>query len=129
MSSRWTPQDLANYQARRRRGLEIVTAPKPNKYGAKKTEVDGIVFDSKREATRYQDLKYMEAAGEISDLQRQIIFPLVVNDVKIGLYIADFQYKENGEQITEDSKGVRTRDYVMKRRLMLALYGIHIRET
>lgn len=71
----------------------------------------------------------MEAAGEISDLKLQVSYPLIVNEVKIATYRSDFEYIEQGQKVVEDSKGVRTRDYVMKRRLMLALYGIHIRET
>jgi hypothetical protein len=100
-----------------------------SKYKAKRTEVDGIVFASKREATRYQDLKVMQDLGLITGLTLQPKYPLEVNGVKICTYIADFLYFENGERITEDTKGVKTPAYKLKRKLMLAIYGIQIRET
>lgn len=128
--SGYTEEWLRDYQAKRR-GLkiEIVDSPKPNKYSAIKTEVDGIIFDSKREATRYQDLRYRQAAGEISDLKLQVSYPLVVNGVKIATYRADFEYLEGEQKITEDAKGCKTPTYRIKKKLMLAIYGIEIRET
>lgn len=104
-------------------------ASKQNKYRAQKTEVDNIRFDSKREATRYQDLKIMEREGLITDLKLQVSFPLVVNEVLIATYRSDFEYVENGQRVVEDTKGVKTPVYKLKRRLMLALHGVHIRET
>jgi len=106
--------------------------PKRNKFHAKKTEVDGITFYSKREATRYQDLRAMQQHGLISDLVLQPRFPLIVNDVKVGTYIADFQYVEDGKKIIEDVKAPHLRKhmyYRLKNRLMRAIYGIEIRET
>lgn len=101
-----------------------------NKYGAKKTEVDGITFDSKREATRWQQLRLLERAGAIAGLVRQVRFELIVNDVKIGRYTADFEYVENGQRVVEDAKGAaRSRDYILRKKLMLAIYGIEIKET
>lgn len=128
--SRWSPQDLANYQTKRGLRLEIVSAqPKPNKYRAKRTEVDGIVFDSKRESTRYQDLKAMQDLGLIHDLKLQVSYPLIVNGMKVATYRADFEYFAHGEKVTEDAKGVLTPVYKLKKKLMLALHGISIRET
>lgn len=110
--------------------MEIVSVePKKNKYCNKKTEVDGIIFDSKKEAAQYQVLKLRERAGEISGLTLQPKYPLEINGIKIGNYIGDFFYTENGQRVVEDTKGVKTPVYKLKRRLMLALYGIHIRET
>ena len=67
-----------------------------NKYFAKKTTIDGITFDSKKEAKRYSDLKLLEKAGKISDLEIQVPFELYAvycaNDIKIGKYILDFVY-------------------------------------
>jgi len=100
-----------------------------NKYGAKKTVVDGITFDSKREAARYKQLRVMERAGHIHDLRLQVSLPLNVNDVKLGKYIADFVYTEDGCEIVEDVKGVRTAVYRLKKKLVRALYGVEIRET
>ena len=102
-----------------------------NKYNAKKTEIDGFVFDSKKEARRYQDLTLLERAGEITELECQPKFPIYVNQEKVCTYIADFRYldiKENA-YIVEDVKGVKTAIYRLKKKLMKAAYGIEIRET
>lgn len=119
---------------------------KPNKYGSKKIVIDGITFDSKREAARYQELKLLEKAGQIQNLQRQVKFVLIPAQREpdtIGIrggihkgktiekecsYIADFVYQENGQTVVEDTKGFRTTDYIIKRKLMLHVHGIRIRE-
>ena len=100
-----------------------------NKFRNKPTEVDGIRFASKREANRYSELKLLERAKVIKDLQLQVRFPLKINDQLICTYVADFQYLENGKQVVEDTKGVKTREYILKKKLMLALYQISILET
>lgn len=103
-----------------------------NKYHAKKTVVDGITFPSKREAKRWLQLQQLQRVGEISGLQRQIKYDLVVNGVKIGRYTSDFEYEENGEHVVEDVKSNATataRDYPLRKKLMLAIHGISIRET
>lgn len=100
-----------------------------NKYHNRKTVVDGIVFDSKAEASRYGTLKLFSQAGLITDLQLQVPFLIVVNGQKICKYIADFVYTEEGRQVVEDVKGVRTREYVIKRKLMAAVFGITITEV
>lgn len=102
-----------------------------NKFHAIKTVVDGITFDSKREAKRYQDLKLLQRAGEIQDLvvdKASLRYKLEVNGVLIGKYTGDFGYTEKGVRILEDVKGVRTRDYILRKKLMKALYGIDIKE-
>lgn len=120
------------------------------KYGNQKVEVNGIVFDSKREAARYQELLLLEKAGEVRDIRRQVKYVLIPaqydplgSTTKKGrgrcverecAYIADFVYKEilpDGDTITivEDTKGFRTKDYIIKRKLMLSVYGIRIREV
>jgi hypothetical protein len=100
-----------------------------SKYGAKKTEVDGYVFDSRAEARHYSDLKLREMAGEITLLALQPRFELIVNDKKIGTYVADFSYTENGNRIVVDVKGMRTPVYRLKKKLMYAIYGIEIQEV
>ena len=100
-----------------------------SKYGNEKTEVDGIVFDSKLEAARYGDLKLLLRAREIENLRLQVPFKFEHNGITICTYVADFVYLENGVEVVEDSKGKRTREYSIKRKLMLAFYGIKIRET
>ena len=108
------------------------TKPKKSKYGAVKTEVDGIMFDSKREAKRYQELRLLEQAWEITNLCLQVPFELIPKS-KYGMpirYIADFMYNDrNGQLIVEDAKGVKTPVYRLKRRLMAELNGIEIKET
>ena len=109
---------------------------KQSKYHAEKTIIDGERFDSKREAERWQELRLMEKAGEISNLRRQVKYELIPAFKKPGertersvSYIADFVYTENGETIVEDSKGFKTDAYRIKRKLMIERYGIWIRET
>lgn len=117
-----------------------------NKYRNTKTIVDGIEFDSRKEAARYKDLKLLEAAGEISNLEMQVKFVLIPTQrepdfvgVRGGIkkgkviekecsYLADFVYIRDGEVIVEDTKGIRTKDYIIKRKLMLYLLGIRIQE-
>jgi hypothetical protein len=96
-----------------------------HKYGAQPTVYDGIRFASKREAKRYLELKLMEKAGRISNLRRQVRYPLVIETT----YVADFVYDEKGEEIVEDVKGHRTREYLQKRRHMKKQHNIDIRET
>lgn len=105
------------------------------KYHNKKTEVDGIVFDSKKEAGRYIVLKMMEETGEIRDLRRQVKYELIPKqriDGKIHrevYYIADFVYIKDGEIVVEDVKGFRTDVYKLKRKMMKAKYGIEVKEV
>lgn len=101
----------------------------PNKYGNVKTELDGFLFDSKREAHRYWELKMLERAGEISDLELQPQFPIVINQKKVATYIADFRYKEKGQVVIEDAKGMRTDVYILKKKIVEALYSIKIVEV
>lgn len=101
-----------------------------NKYGNKKVTVDGIEFDSKKEARRYSELKLLERAGEIQDLQLQVKFELIPKQKgeRACNYIADFVYTENGQTVVEDTKGFKTPEYIIKRKLMLERYGIRIKE-
>ena len=108
------------------------------KYGNIPTEVDGIKFASRHEANRYIELKYMERAHLIKDLQLQKIFTLIgeQRDDKGRIlerpvkYVADFVYKDqNGRTVVEDAKGLRTDVYKIKRKLMLMIYGIQIQEV
>lgn len=108
-----------------------------SKYRNRKTEVLGITFDSKKEAARYVELKALEQVGKIRSLARQRKFPLEVNKVKICDYVCDFEYFELGpdgvwEWIVEDVKSAITRKlaaYRYKKRLMLAIWRVEIRET
>ena len=100
-----------------------------NKYRNVKTEIDGIVFDSKREAGRYQELKMLERSKIITQLELQKTFELRVNGVLICKYRADFAYlDQQGREVIEDAKGVRTRDYLLKSKLMIACHGLRVVE-
>ena len=108
------------------------------KYNNKKITVDGQIFDSKKEANRYKELRLLEKAGEIKDLRTQVKFKLIPaqRDEATGTvverecsYKADFVYEEDGKTVVEDVKGFRTKEYIIKRKLMLYQYGIRIREV
>jgi len=109
---------------------EINKVPKKGKYGATKMEVEGIVFDSKKEANRYKELLMLRKAGVIGLLELQVPFELNEGGSHSLKYIADFVYVDRltGEKITEDVKGFRTEVYKKKKRLMKKVYGINIKE-
>ena len=108
------------------------------KYGNTKVEIDGIKFDSKREAARWQELRLLERAHKIGGLRRQVKYELIPHQYaedgktiaeKSVSYVADFVYEENGKTVVEDAKGMRTKDYIIKRKLMLFIHGIRIKEV
>jgi hypothetical protein len=102
-----------------------------NKYRNKKVIVDGISFDSKKEAARYKELRMLERAGIILNLQLQVPFELIPKQdgERACTYKADFVYEQNGKKVVEDTKGMKTDVYKIKRKLMLYRYGINIKET
>ena len=113
---------------------------KPSKCRNKKVATSEGVFDSKKEFRRWEDLKLLAAAGEISDLKRQVRFEVIPSqyDPKTKkvierncCYFADFTYLQDGELIVEDVKGdpKRKPDYIIKRKLMLLVHGISVKET
>lgn len=127
---------------------------KKSKYHSRKITREGMTFDSLKEYKRYRELRLLEKAGEVTDLKRQVEFELIpaqFEDVPTGeyykrgerkgepkmkrvcleksvKYIADFTYTKNGKQVVEDTKGFRTTDYIIKRKIMLYLKGIKINE-
>jgi hypothetical protein len=126
------PQITGYRLMRREKTKQLIAemlAKKANKYGAKRIEVDGEWFDSKREAELYHQFKMLERAGQITDLQRQPRFILAVNDVEITKYKADFEYTEKGQRHVIDVKSEATakrRDFHLVRRLMRACHGIEV---
>lgn len=122
-----------------------------NKYHSRKITIGGIAFDSKKESKRWQELCLLQRAGQITDLQRQVKFVLIPTQyekfprhskktgkrLKDGIrtleqecsYVADFVYMKDGKQVVEDTKGVKTKDYIIKRKLMLHVHGIRIKEV
>lgn len=99
---------------------------KANKYRAKKITTDEGVFDSQMEYKRWCELRTMERARLITKLERQIEYPLVVNGVKIGKFTADHRWEASGKVWVEDVKGVIVRDFTLRKKLMLAIYGIDV---
>lgn len=92
--------------------------------------MDGITFASRKEARRYRQLKLLEDANAIQDLQIQVKFPIIKKS-QYGReirYIADFVYLEDGKIVVEDTKGYRTDVYKLKKRLMAEVHGIEIKE-
>lgn len=124
-------------------------AYRKSKYGNKKAKANGKVFDSKTERSRYYTLQMLEKAGEISDLRLQVpfeIIPAIYETVEVQLktktkqvqklvqraahYVADFVYKDkDGNMVVEDSKGFRTKEYELKKKMMRAFLGITIKEV
>ncbi len=99
-----------------------------NKYGAKRTNG----YASKREAARAAELKLLERSGEITDLREQVPFELIPKQIgeRSCKYVADFVYRDHdGITVVEDSKGYRDPVYRIKRKLLLAVHGLRIRET
>lgn len=106
-----------------------------NKYKNNPMIIDGIRFDSTKEGHRWLELQTLQKAGVISDLQRQVKFELQPSFYHNGKkyrpiqYVADFVYNESGENIVEDVKGVKTQEYKLKKKMMLYIYGIEIKEV
>lgn len=123
-----------------------------NKFHAKKIQYDGQIFDSKAECKRYKELVLAQDTGMIKNLCRQVEYPLIPDQretstetytkgprkglLKPGklleravTYVADFVYEKNGETVVEDVKGTKTKDYILKRKMMLYFHGIHIKEV
>lgn len=103
-----------------------------NKYNAKKTELDGIKFDSLKESRRYAELKLLEKAGKIRDIELQKKFEICAKSKgkRALYYIADFVYWDNtvNQMIVEDVKGYKTPIYNIKKRMIYEKYGIEIKE-
>ena len=118
-----------------------------NKYGSRKVVRDGMTFDSVKEYKRWCELCLLERAGKVQDLRRQMTYLLIPcqyepdtigvrGGVKRGKmlerevsYVADFVYTQDGKQVVEDTKGFKTKDYIIKRKLMLYQHGIKIKEV
>jgi hypothetical protein len=129
------------YHIKDGKAVKVPSGDKPNKMGAVKTVVNGVKFDSKREANRAGKLQYMQQTGLISDLKFQVPFLLAsektlegakargLGKIAIPKYYADFTYTMNGKYVVEDSKGFKTAIYNIKKRFMKLIYDIDIYET
>ncbi len=105
---------------------------KPRRYRNVPVVVDGIRFDSRKEAARWQELKLLERVGEISNLERQVAIPIIVSGVRVADYVCDAKYLDHdGKLVVEDVKSPITRKdpvYRLKRKLVAALHQIEVRE-
>ena len=105
------------------------------KYHNSKIVVPDGKFDSRRELSRWTELKLMEKAGEISFLKRQVPYTLIPSQkteegtLRPVKYIADFVYEKDGQTVVEDAKGMKTKDYVIKNKMMYFFHGILIKEV
>lgn len=112
------------------RQTSTIAPSKPSKYRNRKTVIDDWTFDSQKEARRYLDLRAEQNDGRITELRCQEPIPLVVNGQTVGVYIADFSYRRDGERVIEDVKSTITRRlavYQLKRKI-LAANGIIVQE-
>ena len=128
---RLTSDQVKKYLERIKLATDGIDSPlKKPKYRNCKVKLDGRTFASKLEAKRYVDLKMLEKGGVIHSLRCQVSFRLEVNSFLVCRYIADFTYFNKGSlvQIIEDAKGYQTPEYLLKKKLMLAIHGIAIQE-
>ena len=109
-----------------------------SKFGNRKVITPDGTFDSEREYRRWRELQLLERAGEIGMLRRQVSFTLIPAqyDRRTGKllersvnYVADFVYQTEGFTVVEDAKGVRTPEYIIKRKLMLYIHGLKVQEV
>lgn len=135
---RFSEEEFQELRARLAQQAPKAAPAKRSKYGNKKVvDASGRGFESGREHKRFVELSHLQAAGHISDLKTQVRFELVPKQEKPGggcerpvHYVADFVYTtRNGNQVVEDTKGFRTPDYVIKRKLLLKVHGIQIQEV
>lgn len=124
----WTAEQFRDYGK-----TKVIPQTKlRSKYNNVKKEVDGKKFDSTKESKRYLELKSMVERGEISELHEQVKFTFAHNGVKICSYIADFTYNKDGKEVVEDVKSEMTKKlpvYKMKKKMMVAFFGIEINEV
>ena len=129
------PLFMRKYRGRQRKDSPIIERSflgpwGRNKYHARRTRLDGHVFDSAAEARRYITLRCLRDTGAIFGLVVHPRFRLDVNGVHIADYVADFEYyTPEKERVVEDVKGMRLAVYRMKAKLMKAIHGIEIREV
>ena len=121
------------------------------KYKNRRVTFEGETYASRKELKRFQELELMQAAGRITGLRKQVKFVLIPAQYEPDwvdyskstqgrkqkgklierevAYVADFVYLKDGEMVVEDAKGFRTKDYIIKRKLMLFVHGIRVKEV
>ena len=129
--ARISEEEYRDIEARIQKRKQATEPEKRSKYGNREKVVNGITFQSTKEARRYQDLLIQYQVGDIKDLRTQHEFEIWVNDQHICSYFADFTYYRDGEFVVEDVKSKITRKketYRLKFKLMMAVRGIEIQE-
>lgn len=137
---RWTEEEFEAYCNKRGLVNSAAGEPKKNKFGNQKITIDGIERDSLSESNRFEQLKILQRVGAIKNLKYQVKYELVpkqqgkYRNERAITYIADFVYDvvmPDGSlcEVVEDCKGHRTKDYIIKRKLMLYIHGISVKET
>lgn len=137
---RWTEEEFEAYCAKRGLTYSAAGKQKKNKYGNQKIVIDGIERDSLTESNRLEQLKILQRVGAIQNLKYQVKYELIPKqqgenrNERAVTYIADYVYDvvmPDGSlrQVVEDCKGHKTKDYIIKRKLMLFIHGISIKET
>lgn len=128
---RFTEREFQDHQARVSGPQLVLVEAKErrSKYRSVKTTIDGIEFDSAKEARRWQDLLMLEKAGFIFSLERQVKYEFWINEQLVCSYVADARYIQNGKIVVEDTKSEVTRKlpvFAIKRKLLKACYGLEI---
>lgn len=137
---RWTEEEFEAYCAKRGIAYSAAGNQKKSKFGNRKITIDGIERDSLAESNRLEQLKILQRAGAIKNLKYQVKYELIpkqqgeYRNERAVIYIADYVYDvvmPDGSlrQVVEDCKGHKTKDYIIKRKLMLYIHGISIKET
>lgn len=133
---RFSEEQLADYRAKGMvREHQLEGERKRSKYNNCRFKDSEGSWDSKKERARWDQLRLLESAGKIQELQKKVVFELIPPSIKDHKrlrpvqYIADFVYLEDGIKVVEDSKGYRNKLYLLKKRLMWEKYGIDIFET
>ena len=108
---------------------KVYLPAKTSKYRAKPVFVEGRRYASQREYKRFWELEQLEKAGKISDLRFQVAFSIDIFGVHVCTYKADYVYVQDGHEVVVDAKGVRTKEYKLKKKLMWAVHGIVIQEV
>lgn len=108
--------------------LKALTGKAP-KYKNQITFVEGVRFQSLKEAERYKWLRIFERQKKILDLKRQVAYPIFINGILICKWLADFTFYEDGKLVIEDAKGFRTKEYKLKKKMVEAFYTVTIKEV
>lgn len=129
---RVTDSEYESLRVRTGKARNVISQPvqsRPSKYRNKKVTVDGLTFDSQGEARRWWYHCRRQTQGEISQLRHHFPIPIIINEIEVCFYEADFDYMEGGTWVVEDFKGKKTDIYTLKKKLLAIVYGIAVKEV